>query len=364
MSKLPLNHQSPCHHGPITFAAALLGACSLMLSFSACAKDETKAAPVVAPAKASEVKVEPPGEPVDAEALAKQEKVKKAMAKLKQEIADEEARWSEALESGTQKLVETIFKSPEAALAAALAGPQRAPGSADRDSHRHPLETLLFIGLKPSSRVVEMGVGRGWYTEILAPVVAAKGLLIAGVRDAEGPAGEMGTVYGLRQKAILAKSKALYGKAKTFLLTPDKQPHIADAGSVDLVLAIREMHNWQRRGAMDHNLAAIVEVLAPGGRFAVVQHRAKADAVAEESAEQGYLPEAWLIKKVEDAGLRLVSKSEINANPKDTKDYAGGVWTLPPNLRAKDATEADQAKYEAIGESDRMTLLFEKPKSK
>jgi predicted methyltransferase len=300
----------------------------------------------------------------DAEALADQEKVKKALATLEEEVDAEEKRWSDVVESATKKLVETAFKSPEKAIAAAIAGPQRTPGNSDRDADRHPLKTLLFMGLKPSSRVVEMGVGRGWYTEILAPVVAAKGLFIGGVSDPEGPMDKMSTVYGLRQKALLGKSAALYGKVQTFQLLPDAQPKIAEPGSADLVLAIREMHNWQRRGTMDNNLAAIVEVLAPGGRFGVVQHRAKADAVAEESAEQGYLPEAWLIKKVEDAGLRLVTKSEINANPNDTKDYLDGVWTLPPNLRAEGASDADQAKYKAIGESDRMTLLFEKPAAK
>lgn len=350
-------------------AVASLSTCGVLaLSLSACSsKGESSpnaAEPVAQPVMETPAEMEEPAvvetETVDPETLAKQQKVADAIAKLEQEIAAENARWTEEIENNTQKLVDSKNANPKKAITAAIKGPQRVPGNSDRDSARHPLETLMFMGLKPTSRVVEMGVGGGWYTEILAPVVAAKGLLIVGTYDAEGSKEEMSTVYGMRQQALITKSPALFGKVETFRLG-EEPLKIADAGSVDLVLAIREMHGWQRRGAMDTNLAAIVEALAPGGRFGIVQHRANADAVAEESAEKGYLPEAWVIKKVEDAGLKLVSKSKINANPKDTKDYEDGVWTLPPSLRADDP---DHEKYKAIGESDRMTLLFEKPKAK
>lgn len=351
-------------------AFASLGTCSVVaLSVSACSGGSAPSA--VEPVAQAPITETPPAEseptaavepkPVDPEALAKQEKAAKAIAELELAIAAETARWTEDIENNTKKLVETSFGSAKKAIAAAVKGPQRAPGNAERDPARHPVETLLFMGLKPTSRVVEMGVGAGWYTEILAPVVAAKGLLIAGTYDAEGPIDKPGIIYGKRQQALMAKSPALFGKVETFRLGEEGPPTIADAGSVDLVLAIREMHGWQSRGTLDDNLSAIVEVLAPGGRFGIVQHRAKADAVAEESAKKGYLPEAWLIKKVEDAGLKFVAKSKINANPKDTKDYEGGVWTLPPSLRADDP---NHEKYKAIGESDRMTLLFEKPKTK
>jgi predicted methyltransferase len=165
------------------------------------------------------------------------------------------------------------------------------------------------------------------------------------------------TVYGSRQKAWLGKSDDLFGKVTPFQITEPEKLALGAPGSADLVLAIREMHNWQRRGQLEGYLGAIATVLAPGGTFGVVQHRAPADAKAEESAEKGYLPEAWVIAKVEAAGLKLAEKSEINANAKDTKDYEKGVWTLPPNFREGDT---DKPKYEAIGESDRMTLRFTK----
>ncbi len=120
---------------------------------------------------------------------------------------------------------------------------------------------------------------------------------------------------------------------------------------------MREMHNWQRRGELDKYLAAIHAVLKPGGTFGVVAHRAPAGTKGEDTAEKGYLAEQWVIDRVTGAGFELANKSEINANPKDTKDYPKGVWTLPPNYREGDT---DKAKYTAIGESDRMTLRFKK----
>ena len=274
----------------------------------------------------------------EAKKLADQQKVKDAIATLNKEIPVELARWNDEMKINTRALVATKFKTPKDAISAVLASPHRMPGNAERDASRHPLETLSFFGLTPTSRVVEMGIGQGWYTEILAPVVASEGQFTGGGYDAAGPDDQMRTVYGLRQKALFAKSDDLFGKAKTFDLGAESV-ELGEPGSADLVLAIREMHNWQRRDTIDANLKAVVSVLAPGGTFGVVQHRAPADAKAEESAEQGYLPEAWLIAKIEATGLKLVEKSEINANPKDTKDYADGVWTLPPNFRAGETDE-------------------------
>jgi len=214
----------------------------------------------------------------------------------------------------------------------------------------------MFFGLSPASRVVEMGVGGGWYTEVIAPVVAREGQYIGGAYDPEGPKDSTRTVYGMRQKAFFSMSKDLYGNAKTFNPGAEKIV-IGEPGSANLVLAIREMHNWQRRGLMDGMLDAVARVLEPGGVFGIVQHRALAGAKAEESAENGYLPEAWLVKTVEAKGFKLLEKSEINANPKDTKDYKEGVWTLPPAYALDDT---DREKYAAIGESDRMTLKFER----
>jgi predicted methyltransferase len=205
--------------------------------------------------------------------------------------------------------------------------------------------------------VVEMGTGEGWYTEILAVLVGPKGKLYVVAPDPEGPEGKMRTVYGRRTAAMLAMVPELYGAVEMLTLDPPADSDLGVPATVDVVLAIREMHGWERRGAMDAYLAAVHAALKDGGVFGVVAHRAAPDADASQSAQKGYLPEAWLIAKVEAAGFKLAEKSEINANPKDTRDYAKGVWTLPPNFAEG---ETDKAKYAAIGESDRMTLRFVK----
>lgn len=322
----------------------------------------TKAAEAVAKAPVAEpVAAEPVATPED-EAKKKAENAKKvadAIVKFEEDSAKERERWSEELVAGSKKLSQMSFNSLDEALTAIMASPHRKPDNAARDSQRHPLETLAFFGLAPTSNVVEMGVGGGWYTELIAPVVAQQGHYTGGVYNAEGSKEEMRTVYGMRQQAFLSNSKDLYGKAKTFDYGAE-QIVIGEPDSADLVLAIREMHNWQRRDSFDNNVKAVVAVLKPGGVFGIVQHRAKAGAKAEESADLGYLPEAWLIEKMEAAGLQLVEKSDINANGKDTADYEKGVWTLPPAFANGDT---DKEKFAAIGESDRMTLRFEKPKA-
>lgn len=292
----------------------------------------------------------------DAEKAEAEKRVADAIAKLHEELSMERERWTDALVAEAKALVQKKFKSPKAAISAAIAGSHRKPGNSERDLYRHPLETLEFFGLTPSSRVVEMGVGGGWYTEIIAPVVANKGSYTGGTYDAEGPRDSMRTVYGMRQAGFFGNSSDLYGKAKTFDYGAERVV-IGEPGSADLVLAIREMHNWHRRGAVDSMLEAIANVLAAGGTFGIVQHRAADGANADESANKGRLPEAWLIEKVESKGFKLVGKSDINANPKDTKDYEKGVWTLPPAFAMGDT---DKEKYAAIGESDRMTLKFER----
>jgi predicted methyltransferase len=242
-------------------------------------------------------------------------------------------------------------------LAAILASPHREPGNKDRDGARHPIETLTFFGVAPTSTVVELGAGGGWYTELLAPLLADHGKLIVAGPDANAPAGKMSTVSGKALDLFLAKSPELFGKVmRVGITTPDALSLGAD-GTVDVVLALREMHNWQRRGDLDRYLKAIHAVLKPGGTFGVVAHRAAAGTKGEDTAESGYLGEQWVIDRVTAAGFKLAAKSEVNANPKDTKDYPKGVWTLPPTYREGDK---DKAKYTAIGESDRMTLKFTK----
>ncbi len=167
----------------------------------------------------------------------------------------------------------------------------------------------------------------------------------------------MRTVYGMRLGLFLAKSPELYGDVQVVAIDPPNRLDLGVEGTADAVLAIREMHNWYRSGAMDAYLAAVHTALKDGGVLGVVQHRAAAGSSPDDSAKSGYLPEAWLVETVEAAGFKLAGKSEINANPKDTKDYESGVWTLPPNYALG---ETDKDKYTAIGESDRMTLKFVK----
>jgi predicted methyltransferase len=298
--------------------------------------------------------------PEDKEREERKRRVAEGLEEAKKEAEKEKQRWTDEMRAQAAKLMESDFKDAKAALQTILASPHRHPDNAARDPHRHPLETLTFFGTKPDMTVVEFGAGGGWYTEILAPLLAKKGTYIVTSGDPNGPDDQMSTVYGTRMKLFLESSPELYGKVQVSHVNPDK-PELAPAGTADLVIAIREMHGWQRRGNMEKNLAAVFAALKPGGTFGVVQHRAKPDADPTKSADTGYLPEAWVIETVEKAGFKLVEKSEINANPKDTKDYPEGVWTLPPNYALGDK---DRDKYQAIGESDRMTLKFVKPDAK
>ncbi|XXT15786.1 hypothetical protein WME94_36620 [Sorangium sp. So ce429] len=315
---------------------------------------EASAAPAAAqPEAAAPPKVDPQEEKKKAE-LAKLAADMKAMeAKADQEAA----RFDDALKAEVKALVAANHPNAGAALRAALKGKHRAPGNAERDPARHPVETLELFGLKPTSTVLELGAGEGWYTELLAPVLAKKGKLIVTSYDPNGPADSRNTLYGKQVKRLIEKSPDLFGKVDVIVIDRDN-PKLGLEGKVDLVLAVREAHNWHRRGKFDTYVAEAFKALKPGGVLGIVQHRAKPDANPDESAKQGYLPEAWVIQKVESGGFKLGSKSEVNANPKDTKDYPEGVWTLPPSFRLGDK---DRARYAAIGESDRMTLKFVKP---
>ncbi|TPV94411.1 MAG: class I SAM-dependent methyltransferase [Myxococcales bacterium FL481] len=289
-----------------------------------------------------------------AERLAKN---KERLAKFETAAAEEAKRFDDTLKAEIKNLLEAKHKDLGSAITAAMAGKHRKPGNSDRDQYRHPAETLAFFGLKPDASVVEFG-GAGWYTEILAPVLAKSGKLAVTSGDPNGPLEDGSTVYAKRSQLFLSKSPELYGKVETRIRKGDAPPELGAAGTVDLVLATREMHGWHEDGALAKNVAAVFAALKPGGVFGVVQHRAKEGDDPKAAADKGRLPEAWLIKQVEAAGFKLEAKSDVNANPKDTKDHPEGVWTLPPSLALKDK---DKAKYTAIGESDRMTLKFVKP---
>jgi predicted methyltransferase len=234
----------------------------------------------------------------------------------------------------------------EAKLKTLLAGPQRSDANKARDPYRHPLETLRFFGLKDNMTVMEIWPGGGWWTEFLAPALAEKGRYIAAQPSAKAAA-------SLQQKA--QKDPASYGKMQVIVFPENPPP----AGSVDMVLTFRNMHNWMSGGQEKKMFDAMYAALKPGGYLAIKEHRAPATAPQDPKAASGYVREDFAIKTIESAGFKLVSKSEVNANPKDTKNYPKGVWTLPPNYAEG---ETDKAKYTAIGESDRFTMLFQKPK--
>lgn len=285
------------------------------------------------------------------------EKYAKELARQEAKAKEISARWTPELRAKVQTLVDTEYPSAEAALKAILASPHRTPGNADRDRYRHPLETLTFFGIRQDMKVFEYAQGAGWYTEILAPLLALKGTLYLTGYDATSSDPQQRFASRATELFLTAPGN-LYAKVKT---VPQKDlsgpPVLGEPDSLDMVLVIRMMHNVHRFGMWDSLLPAIHSVLEPGGVLGVVQHRADPGADPEQSAKQGYLPEPWLVERIESYGFRLEASSEINANPKDTKDYAKGVWTLPPTYELGDE---DRARYEAIGESDRSTLKFVK----
>ena len=241
----------------------------------------------------------------------------------------------------------------------AIEGKNRAAANQARDSFRHPKETLVFMGIKPNMTVVEVWPGAGWWTEILAPLLKDEGKYYA----AWFPTESKGTPDYLKERekgfdAMLAARPDIYGKViKTKLLAPEFVD-LAPKGSADMVLTFRNVHNWAKQGNTEAMFKAFYDVLKPGGILGVKDHRAKPGASLEAQVKSGYLTEEYVISAAEKAGFKLVAKSDVNANPKDTADHPEGVWTLPPTLRLK---EKDKDKYLAIGESDRMTLKFVKP---
>jgi predicted methyltransferase len=215
---------------------------------------------------------------------------------------------------------------------------------------------LELFGLKPTQTVLELAPGEGWYTELLAPVLAKSGKLYVTQTDPNGPKDQRPTLYGLRTKYFLEKLPEVYGKVEPVVLDP-KSPKLGLDGKLDLVVLFRGAHGMHNNKVLGAWLAEIHRALKPQGALGVEQHRAAAGQNPDETSKRGYLPEAFVIERVEAAGFKLAAKSEMNANPKDTKDYPEGVWSLPPTLREGDK---NKERYLAIGESDRMTLKFVK----
>ncbi len=246
----------------------------------------------------------------------------------------------------------------DAALIAAANGKHRSAANIARNDARHPVETLEFFGIQPTMTVVEIWPGGGgWYTEILAPYLREDGLLYAANYD-----GSTGVSYFEKNAQAfvdkLAANPDVYDKVKVGALMPPASLSAAPAGSADLVVTFRNLHNWVRDGRAEAMFAAAYAALKPGGILGLVAHRGSAEMVGPEAAKSGYLAESEALRLAAGAGFEFVAKSEINANPKDTRDHPQGVWTLPPSFRAG---EVDRDKYAAIGESDRMTMKFVKP---
>jgi predicted methyltransferase len=244
-------------------------------------------------------------------------------------------------------------------LATAISSPSRTAKFTVRDQYRHPLETLRFFGLRPNQTVVEIWPGRGWYMEILAPYLRDQGKYYAAIEAPNVPGATKETkenAAALQRR--IADDPAHLGKVVITEFHPPQLTEICPPGTADVVLTFRNVHNWLETGQQQAQFNAFFKALKPGGVLGVVEHRAKPGTSLEEMRKSGYMDEDYVKKLAATAGFRLDAASPINNNPKDTKDYPDGVWTLPPTLTLGDK---DRAKYLAIGESDRMTLRFVKP---
>lgn len=240
-----------------------------------------------------------------------------------------------------------------------LTAAHRGAEQRSRDQYRHPKATLEFFGLAPTMTVVEIWPGNGWYTEILAPLLRDRGQLYTAQIDPAGGEYAKRTVEDFRTK--LASRPDLYGKVTvtTLAAPPSKQP-IAPAGTVDMVVTFRNLHNWMMFGWQREALQSMYDALKPGGVLGVVEHRGASKLPQDPHAASGYVNEDYAVELIESVGFKLVARSSINANPRDTKDHERGVWALPPNF-ANGAK--DRARYADIGESDRFTLKFVKPEA-
>lgn len=251
----------------------------------------------------------------------------------------------------------SLSSEDQQAMQAALASPTRTKDTA-RDEFRHPAETLAFFGVKPGMTVVDYLPSGGWYTRLLVPYLGEKGQYIGLNPDVTGQEDRFSRFEDLADTFPAEAAEMTGVPAERILAFNANSVPDTVNGTVDRALIFREMHNMHRFDFLGRDLKSIRRMLKNDGMLGIVQHRANADApFALSDGNKGYLREEDVIKLVEAQGFELVAKSEINANPKDTKDYARGVWTLPPAFAAGDE---NRDKYAAIGESDRMTLLFRK----
>ena len=253
----------------------------------------------------------------------------------------------------------------DAALMTAIASPKRPLADRVRDPARHPLASLSFWGIRPGITLIDLQPEGGYWTEILAPYLAKTGgTYIAGVTDLDDPNENTGLKANRLQFEASHKNRIRYGTIRYAAFGEVSGP-LAPPNSVDVVLSAREVHKWIQGKFFDKALKDIFSALKPGGFFAVEEHRAD-PITPPPGSYTGYVNTKTVIDAALRAGFVLDGSSEINANPKDIKDYPFGVWTLPP-VRLSDGaghtslTDRERAQYDAIGESDRMTLRFRKP---
>jgi predicted methyltransferase len=243
--------------------------------------------------------------------------------------------------------------SPDPALTAALANPQRPPEAVARDKVRHPLEELSFFGLKPNQTVVELWPGGGYWTAILASYLAPQGHYYVTLPEGGGPEFD-GEAKSWHERF---GSKPAYAKITVTGLGPHHF-EIAPAGSADLVLTFRNLHNWMDGGYAQEALEACFKALKPGGMLGIEEHRGRTDRPQDPKAKDGYVRQDYTVELAKKVGFELAGTSEINANPRDTKDWVDGVWTLPPTLSQG---SKDRQRYMAIGEADNFVLKLRKP---
>ena len=248
----------------------------------------------------------------------------------------------------------------------AIAGRWRSAADKSRDRWRHPRESLVFWGLRPGMTVVEFWPGAGWYTDILGPYLTATGGVLYAANMEPGPRGAPTELMVDGYRAKMAARRDLYGAVKPSTFGAASGP-VAPANSADLALFLRNLHNWMAAGTAEKAFREAFAALKPGGVLGVEEHRARPGGIQDGLAASGYVQEAYVRRLAQEAGFRFAAASEINANPKDDRDHPFGVWTLPPTrLTAPRGQPANprfnRASYDAIGESDRMTLKFVKPK--
>lgn len=242
--------------------------------------------------------------------------------------------------------------APAGAIEQAVASPKRSEANRARDKYRHPVQTLSFFGVRPNQTVVEIWPARGWYMEILAPLLRTDGVYYAAAQ----PPGK----YRDGTLSVIQSDPARFDKVKVTTLEPGKPSQIAPAGSADVVLTFRNVHNliMAGDGAAEQAFVDFYKALRPGGVLGVVDHRLPEEADIAREKTSGYIKRSTVMRLATAAGFKFAGESKVNANPKDTHDWPEGVWTLPPSLKLGDK---DRERYLAIGESDRMTLKFVKP---